>query len=40
MIYSDNESDDMKEGGGLESRQSETPVRKSDNKEGSQVTPS
>ena len=39
MIYSDNESDDMKEGGGPESRVSETPVRKSENKGGAEVTP-
>tara|TARA_B110000285_G_C15124773_1_gene619467 strand:+ start:2325 stop:2447 length:123 start_codon:yes stop_codon:yes gene_type:complete len=40
MIYSDNESEDMKEGGGPESRQSGTPAGKSEKKEeATAVTP-
>jgi len=39
MIYSDNESEDMKEGGDPESRQSGSIERKSENREGATVTP-
>lgn len=39
MIYSDNESEDMKEGGGPESRQSGSAERKSDKREETTATP-
>ena len=40
MIYSDNESEDMKEGGNLESCQSGSPERQNmENREGTTTTP-